>query len=93
MYTVLLENYVEDDQALFRFAYSVKMLRWLDWILCVIRRALTPPGYRKEYHIGVRNAKSGKLLGFITGTPQTVNVRGTPVKMVDVALLRPLQDR
>ena len=57
------------------------------------RRALTPPGYRKEYHIGVRNAKSGKLLGFITGTPQTVNVRGTPVKMVDVALLRPLQDR
>lgn len=31
MYTLLLENYVEDDQALFRFAYSVKMLRWLDW--------------------------------------------------------------
>ena len=77
LYTLLLENYVEDDQAMFRFAYSIKTLRW----------ALTPPGYRKEYHIAVRNAKTGKLLGFISGTPQTVHIRDKSVKMVDVNFL------
>lgn len=28
MYTLLLENYVEDDDAQFRFAYSIDVLRW-----------------------------------------------------------------
>lgn len=56
-------------------------------------RALTPPGYRKEYHIAVRNAKTGKLLGFISGTPQTVHIRDKSVKMVDVPPLEGLQRR
>ena len=28
MYTLLLENYVEDDDAQFRFAYSIDVLKW-----------------------------------------------------------------
>lgn len=46
-----------------------------------------PPGYIKEYHIGVRNAKNKKLLGFITGTPLTVRIRDKVVKMVDVGFV------
>lgn len=46
-----------------------------------------PPGYIKEYHIGVRSAKNKKLLGFITGTPLTVRIRDKVVKMVDVGFV------
>lgn len=35
LYELLTRNYVEDDDAMFRFDYSVPFLRW----------ALTPPGY------------------------------------------------
>lgn len=34
VYDLLVTNYVEDDDAMFRFDYSVEFLRW----------ALTPPG-------------------------------------------------
>lgn len=34
VYTLLSENYVEDDDNMFRFDYSKEFLRW----------ALTPPG-------------------------------------------------
>ncbi len=37
-----------------------------------VGRALKPPGYRREWHVGVRAEKSGKLVGFITGIPATV---------------------
>lgn len=77
VYTLLLENYVEDDGAQFRFAYSTEMLRW----------ALTPPGYKKEYHIGVRSEKSGMLLGFISAVPQKIHVRKNVISMVEVNFL------
>ena len=34
VYTLLAENYVEDDDSMFRFDYSIDFLRW----------ALLPPG-------------------------------------------------
>lgn len=34
MYKLLTKNYVEDDDNMFRFDYSIDFLRW----------ALTPPG-------------------------------------------------
>lgn len=37
LYTLLNENYVEDDDAMFRFDYQPEFLRW----------ALQPPGWRK----------------------------------------------
>ena len=49
MYTLLNENYVEDDDNMFRFDYSIPFLQW----------ALTPPDYRPEFHLGVRSQKSG----------------------------------
>lgn len=61
VYDLLNKNYVEDDQAMFRFDYSHEFLLW----------ALTPPGYKKELHLGVRSSK-GNLVGFISAVPAVV---------------------
>lgn len=50
IYSLLSENYVEDDDCLFRFDYSVSFLQW----------TLTPPGFVQDWHVGVRNSKTGQ---------------------------------
>jgi len=40
-------------------------------------RALQPPGYLKQLHVGVRVKQNGKLVGFITGIPVHMNVYQT----------------
>ena len=78
IYTLLNENYVEDDDAMFRFDYSMPFLEW----------ALTPPNYDTSFHLGVRNERSGsKLMAFITGVPATAVVRGKPVRVVEINYL------
>jgi len=78
VYTLLCENYVEDDDNMFRFDYSRPFLQW----------ALQPPGYLKQLHVGVR-VKTGKkkLVGFITGIPADVRVYSTVKKMVEINFL------
>ncbi|CEF67414.1 Glycylpeptide N-tetradecanoyltransferase 2 [Strongyloides ratti] len=44
VYTLLNENYVEDDDCMFRFDYGPNFLKW----------ALTPPKWLKSWHCGVR---------------------------------------
>lgn len=39
-------------------------------------RALKPPGFLKQWHIGVRVSKNKKLVGFITAIPATISVYG-----------------
>jgi len=39
----LTENYVEDEDGLFRFDYSKEFLKW----------ALTPPGYYQDWIFGI----------------------------------------
>jgi glycylpeptide N-tetradecanoyltransferase len=34
-----------------------------------------PPGWHKEWHIGVRVASNKKLVAFISGVPITLKVR------------------
>ena len=75
IYTLLNENYVEDDDAMFRFDYSMDFLRW----------ALTPPQYEPAFHVGVRHKDT--LMAFITGVPATVCVRGKEVKVVEINYL------
>jgi len=77
IYTLLNENYVEDDDSMFRFDYSVAFLRW----------ALTPPGYHKDWHLGVRVKGSGKLVGFITGIPAHMAVYNPVVNMAEINFL------
>ncbi|CAJ0909925.1 12532_t:CDS:2 [Entrophospora sp. SA101] len=54
LYNLLTNNYVEDDDAMFRFDYSPEFLKW----------ALMPPGYLKVWHAGVRVTASKKLVAF-----------------------------
>ncbi|XP_039116214.1 LOW QUALITY PROTEIN: glycylpeptide N-tetradecanoyltransferase 1-like [Dioscorea cayenensis subsp. rotundata] len=70
VYNLLTQNYVEDDENMFRFNYSMEFLRW----------ALRPPGYFKSWHIGVRAKASQKLVAFITGVPARIRVRDDVVK-------------
>mmetsp|Transcript_14716 Transcript_14716/g.16848 ORF Transcript_14716/g.16848 Transcript_14716/m.16848 type:complete len:435 (+) Transcript_14716:154-1458(+) len=78
LYDLLANNYVEDDDALFRFDYSEEFLQW----------ALTPPGYRKDFLLAVRAQKSRKLVAFISGVPATIRVReADPTSMVEINFL------
>uniref|UniRef100_A0A7S2RFI4 Glycylpeptide N-tetradecanoyltransferase n=2 Tax=Mucochytrium quahogii TaxID=96639 RepID=A0A7S2RFI4_9STRA len=76
-YTLLTENYVEDDDNMFRFDYSPEFLRW----------ALCSPGYFKEWHVGVRQSNNKKLRAMITGIPVTSNAMGKSLKMAEINFL------
>ncbi|KAJ7743688.1 Myristoyl-CoA:protein N-myristoyltransferase, N-terminal domain-containing protein [Mycena maculata] len=66
VHDLLSRYYVEDQSASLRFQYSSEFLQW----------ALTPPGYFKEWHIGVRVSSNKKLVAFISGVPMKLRVRG-----------------
>eukprot|EP00569_Conticribra_weissflogii_P019258 CAMPEP_0171442014 /NCGR_PEP_ID=MMETSP0881-20121228/26912_1 /TAXON_ID=67004 /ORGANISM="Thalassiosira weissflogii, Strain CCMP1336" /LENGTH=487 /DNA_ID=CAMNT_0011964959 /DNA_START=36 /DNA_END=1499 /DNA_ORIENTATION=- len=77
VYDLLYQNYVEDDGCVFRFDYSRDFLMW----------ALTPPGYQKQFHLGVRSSKSNRLMALITAVPATVRVYQAEKPMVEVNFL------
>jgi glycylpeptide N-tetradecanoyltransferase len=77
LYTLLNENYVEDDDCMFRFDYQPEFLKW----------ALQPPGWKKEWHCGVRVVKSGRLVGFISAIPATLKIYEKTQKMVEINFL------
>lgn len=63
---------------MFRFDYSIDFLRW----------ALNPPGYFKEWVIGVRASKSKKLVGFISGVPVHMMLeKKHKIKMTEINFL------
>lgn len=64
VYTLLYEHYVEDQDATFRFKYSHEFFQW----------ALKPPGWRLEWHVGVRVKSTRKLVAFIAGVPVTLKL-------------------
>lgn len=77
LYTLLSENYVEDDDCHFRFDYSTAFLQW----------ALSPPGFYPDWIVGVRNIKTQKLMGSITGIPAHVTVNDTTMPMCEINFL------
>ncbi len=76
-YTLLSENYVEDDENMFRFDYSPEFLQW----------ALQPPGYFPEWIVGLEAVESKRLLALITGIPTRMNVLGKSIKMAEINFL------
>ena len=76
-YKLLNENYVEDNDCMFRFDYSPDFLVW----------ALTPPGFLKEFHVGVRSSKTKKLVAFITAIPAVIRAHDKTVPMVEINFL------
>ncbi|KAI0341836.1 N-myristoyl transferase [Trametopsis cervina] len=77
LYELLSANYIEDDDAEFRFQYSAEFLRW----------ALKPPGYHKAWHVGVRVASNKKLVAFISAVPITLRVRENTLNASEVNFL------
>ena len=91
VYVLLNENYVEDDDNMFRFDYSPEFIAW----------ALQPPGWikvrgacrpraevvRQEWHCGVRVAKSNKLVGFISAVPAHIRTYDKETRMVEINFL------
>ncbi|XP_014281224.1 glycylpeptide N-tetradecanoyltransferase 2 [Halyomorpha halys] len=77
LYTLLTENYVEDDDAMFRFDYPPQFLKW----------ALQPPGWKKDWHCGVRVSKSGRLVGFISAIPAKLSIYGQKQSIVEINFL------
>lgn len=77
LYILLNENYVEDDDAMFRFDYQPEFLKW----------ALQPPGWRSDWHVGVRVIKSGKLVGFISAIPGNLRIYDAVQDIVEINFL------
>jgi glycylpeptide N-tetradecanoyltransferase len=77
LYTLLANNYVEDDDALFRFDYSAEFLVW----------ALTPPGFLQDLLFGVRSTKTQKLVAFISGVPAHVKAYEKELSVAEVNFL------
>lgn len=77
LYTLLTENYVEDDENMFRFDYGRDFLQW----------ALMPTNWRPEWHCGVRAGNTGKLVAFIAAIPAKIRVYDKTVQMVEINFL------
>ena len=77
VYDLLTQNYVEDDDNMFRFDYSIKFLQW----------ALTPPGYKKDWIFGVRGGKKNKLFGVISGIPVHLEINGKKLVLAEINFL------
>jgi len=78
VYQLLTHNYVEDDDAMFRFDYSKAFLAW----------AVQSPGFVPDWHLGVRaNGPTGKLVAFITGVPAHIRLRETELPMAEINFL------
>jgi glycylpeptide N-tetradecanoyltransferase len=77
VYELLSAHYVEDDDAMFRFSYSYSFLDW----------ALKAPGWRPDWHVGVRASASNKLVAFISAVPLALRVRDQTVKASEVNFL------
>jgi glycylpeptide N-tetradecanoyltransferase len=77
LYNLLANNYVEDDDALFRFDYSQEFLLW----------AVTPPHFNPDFLFGVRSSKTKKLVAFISGIPAKIKVHEMEVDIVEINFL------
>ncbi|KAH3660380.1 hypothetical protein OGAPHI_006966 [Ogataea philodendri] len=77
VHQLLHDHYVEDQDASFRFAYTANFFKW----------ALQPPGWKKEYYVGVRVKATGKLVAFISGIPSLLRVRENKVPSVEINFL------
>ncbi|PMD31435.1 N-myristoyl transferase [Hyaloscypha variabilis F] len=74
LFQLLYGHYVEDDEAMFRFNYSVSFLKW----------ALLCPGWTAEWHVGIRATASRKLVAFISAIPVSLRVRKNILKASEV---------
>ena len=79
LYEFLCKHYVIHPQNTFRFAYSAEFLNW----------ALHPPGWKPEWHLGVRKQTEAgmTLVAFISATPIAVQADDNTLPIVEVDFL------
>lgn len=96
IYVLLCKNYVEDDDCMFRFVFCIYIYRYkliifqiyrFDYSKEFLQWALTPPAYEIDWHVGVRNSKTGALMGCITAVPADIRVYNVVTKMVEINFL------
>ncbi|GMM34791.1 glycylpeptide N-tetradecanoyltransferase [Saccharomycopsis crataegensis] len=74
VYELLHENYVEDSSEIFRFKYTKEFFNW----------GLKPPGWKKQWHVGVRVKETNRLVAFIAGIPLDLELRGKGIRSVEI---------
>jgi len=85
MFKLLEDNYVEDDDNMFRFDYAVEFLQW----------ALLVPGHIPAWNVGIRDVREeakgtsayNQLVGVITGVPITMRMHDRVVRMAEINFL------
>ncbi|CCD25260.1 glycylpeptide N-tetradecanoyltransferase NMT1 NDAI_0E04430 [Naumovozyma dairenensis CBS 421] len=77
VFVLLNENYVEDKDAEFRFNYTPEFFNW----------ALKSPGWKNEWHVGVRVKQTQKLIAFISAIPISLQIRGKTITSVEINFL------
>ena len=77
VYELLTHHYVEDNEAMFRFNYSSSFFKW----------ALKSPGWKAQWHVGVRVTTSRKLVAFISGIPVSLRVRENTLNCSEINFL------
>ncbi|ODV62292.1 glycylpeptide N-tetradecanoyltransferase NMT1 [Ascoidea rubescens DSM 1968] len=77
VYNLLHENYVEDSGESFRFKYSAEFFDW----------ALKPPGWKKDWHVGVRVKSSKRLVAFISAIPLRLKLHDKIIESVEINFL------
>lgn len=90
---LLYGHYVEDDEAMFRFKYSKSLLKWQVTAPCAAyagcgltsSRSLLSPGWRKEWHVGIRSGNT--LCAFISAIPTEMRVRDNIIRSSEVNFL------
>jgi len=76
LYQFLKENYVEDDDNMFRYNCRPSYLQW----------ALKPPGWKREWHLCIRT-RDKKMVSFIAAIPATIILYEIEHKMVLINFL------
>ncbi|KAL4951563.1 N-myristoyl transferase [Aspergillus filifer] len=77
LYDLLAGHYVEDDDGSFRFGYSIPFLVW----------ALKPPGWKRDWHVCVRDTRTQALVAFLAAVPATISVRGRHLQVAQIDFL------
>ncbi|XBW37692.1 hypothetical protein QEN19_003276 [Hanseniaspora menglaensis] len=77
IYTLLNENYVEDLSSMIRFDYSKEFLKW----------AISPPGTKSDWQVGIRAIVSKKLVAFISAVPLHLKINTAEVESVEINFL------
>jgi glycylpeptide N-tetradecanoyltransferase len=77
LHAFLAKHYVSDPSGTMRLVYPAAMLR----------RALLPPDYHADWHVGVRVARTGKLVGCVTGVPAALRIQGETRRAAEVNFL------